>query len=409
MTGNKPTNIKNHTENHIENRTELLKNYLKRLGEGESLESVRSDFVEKFSEVDASEIMKAEQELLSEGTPLTEVQKLCDIHAALFHGATIEEKISNAEKAVSGNVDYSDKHTKALRLEKIIGHPLYTFTKENEALTELLNKYNETKDINVLAVIRDVSIHYAKKGDLIYPQLNVRHGISGPSDVMWTVDDEIRDEFASLMKEDNHNEKWNQRLEAVLKRIEDMIYKEQNILFPNCAVNFTEDEWIGIYHDSKDYAVCFGVENEIWDKAENISTKAAKKSEYSKEEIVMPGGHMTIEQLTALLNTIPLEISFIDDNNINRFFNEGPKVFKRPGMAIDREVFSCHPPKIEPMVRAIIEDFRNNKRDSVQVWTEKGGRSMLVTYKAVRDKEEKYIGTVELVQDMEFAKEHFKK
>lgn len=78
-------------------------------------------------------------------------------------------------------------------------------------------------------------------------------------------------------------------------------------------------------------------------------------------------------------------------------------------MAIDREVFSCHPPKIEPMVRAIIEDFRNNKRDSVQVWTEKGGRSMLVTYMAVRDKEENYIGTVELVQDMEFAKEHFKK
>lgn len=403
------TNIKNIIENNTENRTELLKKYLKRLGEGESLESVRSDFVEKFSEVDASEIMKAEQELLSEGTPLTEVQKLCDIHAALFHGATIEEKIANAEKAVSGSVDYSDKHTKALRLEKIIGHPLYTFTKENEVLTELLNRYNETKDINVLAVIRDVSIHYAKKGDLIYPQLNVRHGISGPSDVMWTVDDEIRDEFASLMKEDNHNEKWNQRLEAVLKRIEDMIYKEQNILFPNCAVNFTEDEWIGIYHDSKDYAVCFGVENEIWDKAENKSTKAANKSEYSKEEIVMPGGHMTIEQLTALLNTIPLEISFIDDNNINRFFNEGPKVFKRPGMAIDREVFSCHPPKIEPMVRAIIEDFRNNKRDSVQVWTEKGGRSMLVTYMAVRDKEENYIGTVEIVQDMEFAKEHFKK
>lgn len=406
---NTKTNIKNIIENNTENRAELLKKYLKRLGEGESLESVRSDFVEKFSEVDASEIMKAEQELLSEGTPLTEVQKLCDIHAALFHGATIEEKIANAEKAVSGSVDYSDKHTKALRLEKIIGHPLYTFTKENEALTELLNKYNETKDINVLAVIRDVSIHYAKKGDLIYPQLNVRHGISGPSDVMWTVDDEIRDEFASLMKEDNHNEKWNQRLEAVLKRIEDMIYKEQNILFPNCAVNFTEDEWIGIYHDSKDYAVCFGVENEIWDKAENKSTKAANKSEYSKEEIVMPGGHMTIEQLTALLNTIPLEISFIDDNNINRFFNEGPKVFKRPGMAIDREVFSCHPPKIEPMVRAIIEDFRNNKRDSVQVWTEKGGRSMLVTYMAVRDKEGNYIGTVELVQDMEFAKEHFKK
>lgn len=116
---------------------------------------------------------------------------------------------------------------------------------------------------------------------------------------------------------------------------------------------------------------------------------------------------MSVDQLTALLNTIPLEITFVDDNNINRFFNEGPKVFKRPGMAIDREVFSCHPPKIEPMVRRIIDDFRNNRRDEVPVWMEKGGRAMLVRYKAVRDKSGKYIGTVELVQDMEFAKEHF--
>jgi len=124
-------------------------------------------------------------------------------------------------------------------------------------------------------------------------------------------------------------------------------------------------------------------------------------------EIVMPGGHLTIEQLTALLNTIPLEISFVDTDNINRFFNEGPKVFKRPSMAIDRDVFSCHPPKIEPMVRQIIDDFRNNRRDDVSVWMEKGGRTMLVKYLAVRDKTGKYIGTVELVQDMEFAKEHF--
>lgn len=76
---------------------------------------------------------------------------------------------------------------------------------------------------------------------------------------------------------------------------------------------------------------------------------------------------MTVPQLEALLNTLPIEITFVDDNNINRFFNEGPKVFKRPQMAIDREVFSCHPPKIEAMVRAILDDFRNNKRDRVPV------------------------------------------
>ena len=116
---------------------------------------------------------------------------------------------------------------------------------------------------------------------------------------------------------------------------------------------------------------------------------------------------MTPEQLTALLNTIPAEITFVDADNINRFFNEGPKAFKRPGMAIDREVFSCHPPKIEAMVRAIIEDLRAGRRDVVPVWMEKGGRSMLVRYMAVRDAQRNYLGTVEVVEDMEFAREHF--
>lgn len=123
----------------------------------------------------------------------------------------------------------------------------------------------------------------------------------------------------------------------------------------------------------------------------------------------MPGGHLTLPQLTALLNTIPMEISFVDADNINRFFNEGPKVFKRPGMAIDREVFSCHPPKVEPMVRSIIDSFRNGKADRVPVWMDKGGRTMLVQYMAVRDAAGSYLGTVELVQDMEFAREHFAK
>ena len=121
----------------------------------------------------------------------------------------------------------------------------------------------------------------------------------------------------------------------------------------------------------------------------------------------MPGGHVTLEQLTALLNTIPVEITFVDENNINRYFNEGPKLFKRPSMAIDREVFSCHPPKIEPMVRTIIEDFRNGVRDEFPVWVEKQGKTMLVKYMAVRDKDGKYLGTAEFVQEMDFAKEHF--
>ena len=371
--------------------TELLKDYLKRLGNGEDLESVKKDFVQNFSDVDASEIMKAEQELIKEGTPITEVQKLCDVHSALFHGLTKEEKIANAEKAVEESLKkeersemkimpdaYVRKHELAKALRETKGHPLYSFTEENEKfgkeISDIRGALEKGEDVSKkISDFRQIAIHYAKKGDLIYPLLKVRYEISGPSDVMWTVDDEIRDELAAIDKESNHDE-----------------------------------EWYGIYEDAKDYALVYGIENR-WEEAEKYMQDKKKRHEaaISEGEIVMGGGHMSAAQLEAMLNTLPIEITFIDDNNINRFFNEGAKVFKRPGMAIDREVFSCHPPKIEPMVRSIIESFKNHTSDSVPVWMEKQGKPFLVTYYAVRDKKDIYLGTVEVVQDMQFAKEHF--
>lgn len=452
-------------------RIEKLKSYLKRLGEGESLEAVRKDFAAEFQGVEASEIMKAEEAILAEGTPITEVQKLCDVHSALFHGTT----------------DYSNKHEKSAALSQVKGHPLQTFTRENEALTKLIDRMKELladtdettgsgslpvdekqadtgkfpvdeKQVDTgnlpqiaaqLLKIREVAVHYAKKGDLLYPHLNARYGIAGPSAVMWTADDEIRDELGALCKalqkgreaaEQNAtgsfqssqwDVKWLERLQKVLMRAEEMIYKENHILFPNCAVNFTEEDWMGIYRDAKDYADCLGVHGEVWEEAENWlrKEKEAKKtvfkgtkdgqasegeedrvgSNFSDGVIHMPGGHMTIRQLTALLNTIPLEISFIDAEDRNCYFNEGPKVFKRAQMALGRSVFTCHPPKVETMVRRIIGEFREGTLDRVPVWMDKGGRTMLVTYMAVRDESGEYMGTMELVQDMEFAKEHFGK
>lgn len=445
-------------------RIEKLKSYLKRLGEGESLEAVRKDFAEEFQGVEASEIMKAEEAILAEGTPIMEVQKLCDVHSALFHGTT----------------DYSNKHEKSAALSQVKGHPLQTFTRENEALTKLIDRMKELlhdtdertcsgslpQIAALLLKIREVAVHYAKKGDLLYPHLNARYGIAGPSAVMWTADDEIRDELGALCKalqkgretaeqratESKGREtvgqnatgskkmadkspqwdvKWLERLQKVLLRAEEMIYKENHILFPNCAVNFTEEDWMGIYRDAKDYADCLDVHGEVWEEAENWlrKEKEAKKtvfkgtkdsqasegeedragSNFSDGVIHMPGGHMTIRQLTALLNTIPLEISFIDAEDRNCYFNEGPKVFKRAQMALGRSVFTCHPPKVETMVRRIIGEFREGTLDRVPVWMDKGGRTMLVTYMAVRDESGEYMGTMELVQDMEFAKEHFGK
>ena len=389
-----------------------IQEYLKRLGTDEDFEKVRADFVKEFEEVDAADIMQAEQQLLQNGTQLEEVQRLCDVHAALFHGKTKEEQIANAEKqSVAALKEKRQRSVEAYA--GIPGHPIRTFVLENKELEKVIAQCRAAIgtgkiEDELFERLREVSVHYAKKGDLLYPHLNVKYKISGPSAVMWTVDDEIRDELALLAKQRTNDSVWTERLQAVLVRMEEMIYKEQNILFPNCALNFTEEEWMQIYRDSKDYVKCLGVENEVWDQAEQYLNHMPEDQKHvTNDEIVMRGGHMTLEQLEAMLNIIPLELTFVDADNVNRYFNEGPKVFKRPGMAIDREVFSCHPPKIEQMVRKIIEDFRNGTRDQVPVWMNKNGRAMLVTYMAVRDRNQQYIGTVEVVQDMEFAREYF--
>ena len=541
-------------------RAEALRSLLDRLSEGEDLESVRADFVRDFKDVDPAEIMRAEQGLMESGMPLSKVQKLCDVHSALFHGDTREEKIANAEKAVQDSLknqagkeekNYINKSLEADALIQISGHPLSTFTKENEALGQYLentkarweslveslsgkaggkNKAEkaegaegaegvkgaqgaegakETPDWEALlatfseelAKLRSFTVHYAKKGDLLYPLLKVKYDISGPSQVMWTVDDEIRDTLGELNRELSEKSKGVRALKntgedlddeeeeyirskaeiaesilnsfflknylAVRNRMEEMIYKEENILFPMCALQFQKEEWIQIYFDSKDYEACFSVENETWKEAEENgntpekwrAVEASGDSEREKSgketseersgdfhaaelpqgagkmledllrrveslegksgnsgespsardgEIIMPGGHLKKNELIAMLNTLPVEITFVDKDNINRFFNEGPKVFKRPQMAIDREVFSCHPPKVEPMVRMIIGNFREGKEEEVPIWMEKGGKPFLVRYMAVRDKEQNYVGTLEAVTDMTEVKEHFR-
>lgn len=297
-------------------------------------------------------------------------------------------------------------------LMRIEGHPLNTFAVENRALERIVAECraqaeNGSVSHGLMEELRQLSVHYAKKGDLLYPHLKVKYNISGPSGILWTTDDEIRKELSYLSENENkQDEGWINRLKDILIRVEKMIYKENNVLFPNCAVNFTEGDWIGIYRDSKDYEVCFDMPEAVWEKAEEaLKEKTVLNS--NSAEITMPGGHMSVRQLAAMLNTIPLEITFVDEHDINRYFNEGHKVFKRPQMAVDREVFSCHPPKIEEQVRRIIAELKAGKLDKVPIWMEKNGKTMLVTYMAVREDDGNYLGTMEIVQDMEFAKEHF--
>ena len=395
-------------------RVEQLKGFLKRLGTGEELGAVREDFVSQFAHVEASEIMKAEQGLMREGTPLAEVQQLCDLHSALFHGSTIHEQMDAEHAKVEAVLEAQEKSQSVVTLVETVGHPINRLTEENKALDTLIEAFkvkvaNKTATVDDVNEVRQVSIHYAKKGDLLYPHLKIAYDISGPSMVMWTVDGDIRDGFGRLARAKSIDDAWYEEFDGLLTRAQEMIYKEQNILFPICAENFSAEEWYQIYKDTEQYEEIFGVERVAWAEAESALAAKVAPTSGDSNTIALIGGSLTLEQLDSMLNTMPMEITFVDHVDINRYFNDGEKVFKRPTTAIGRDVFSCHPPKVEPIVRGIIESFRNGERDNVAVWLEKVGRPFYVNYMAVRDQNNNYLGTLELVQDMQFAKEHFER
>ena len=192
-----------------------IKSYLQRLNHGEALENVQADFVRECKDVDPAEIMHAEQELLREGTSIEELQRLCDVHSALFHGSATDAQKLHAK-------DIQDQRlSAAAALIQISGHPLQTFTLENAALEKLIARAkqvleNGTINDGSLNELRQIAIHYAKKGDLLYPHLKVQYGISGPSAVMWTVDDEIRDEISFLAKMNDKEPEWQERFATVV-------------------------------------------------------------------------------------------------------------------------------------------------------------------------------------------------
>ena len=393
-------------------RVEQLKGFLKRLGTGEDLGAVREDFASQFAHVEASEIMKAEQGLMREGTPLAEVQQLCDLHSALFHGSTIHEQMESEHAKVEAVLEAQEKSKSVVSLIETVGHPLHQLTEENKALDALIESIrpkvaDKTATVDDVNAVRQVSVHYAKKGDLLYPHLKVAYDISGPSMVMWTVDGDIRDQLGDLAKSSQSVDDWYRRFDELLTRAQEMIYKEQNILFPICAENFSTEEWYQIYKDTAQYEEIFGVKRTAWAEAEAALATQTTKASGDDNTIALIGGSLTVDQLNAMLNTMPMEVTFVDHEDINRYFNDGEKVFKRPTTAIGRDVYSCHPPKVEPIVRGIIDSFRKGDRDNVAVWLEKQGRPFYVNYMAVRDQNNNYIGTLELVQDMQFAKDHF--
>ncbi len=410
-----------------EDKVEQLKDLLKRLHEGEALDAVRARFKTQFQDVAIDEIMAAEKSLMESGVPAKEVQKLCDLHAALFQD----------QKAY-------DCHVGLAQFE--LTHPIKYFEAEIEAIEQLLDRVDqllqedrwekvEAHTLNDLcADLAQIPIHYAKKGDLIYPLLNTKYGIIGPAKVMWAKDVEHRQALHRFLRDVKVNRKafLNQTL---FQDLREMCQKERAFLLPLCAKQLSQEDWRQIYEDIKAYETCLNVEQAVWDEGEGSRTSprqlrqqaqadstemqrigtndelnfegsatgGATEDQAQAQRIDLGYGSLTREELIAMLNTIPQEITFVDAKDINRYFNETPglKHFKRPKQALGRDVYSCHPPQAEAVVRKMISAFKSGERDLFVREVHRGPIHLIVEYRAVRNAEGAYLGVLELVREQE--------
>lgn len=379
--------------NYSAKRQELLKDIIRSLHEGESFENARAKFKEHFEDVTTQEISQMEQALIKEGMTINEVQRLCDVHAAVFEGAI------------------SDIH-QIKGPKETPGHPIQVFLAENEQIETLIKEeiepYLELKGKQDQLMLRvgldrlaEIHNHYARKEYLFFPNLE-KKGIDAPPKVMWAVDDEVRAEIKSLQQQlSNINldeVKIKKDMNAVILKIRDMIFKENNILMPLLIETLSFFDWVLVDSSSDEIGYFLEKPKASWKKAESDETV---EEEHITGEVKFDAGSLSPEVLNQLLNTLPLDMTFVDHEGHVKYFTQGKeRIFDRPKTIIGRHVNMCHPPQSVHVVEEIVESFKSGEKDNEDFWIRMKDMFVYIRYFAVRSKTGEYLGTLEVTQNI---------
>jgi DUF438 domain-containing protein len=383
------------------NRVRTLKDIIKTLHAGGDPEAVKSKLAEIVRETDYSEIVAMEQELMAEGMPVEEITCMCDLHSQVTRDVLTPVPPKPVEP----------------------GHPVDTFRRENEALSGVLLKLRlAMKEIQALDAgavatpqvlawraalneLMDLEKHYQRKENVFFPGLE-RHGITGPPKVMWAKDDEVRallKDLGEALKQEAGAEEWKvvaaSAGEMAVKAVEEMIYKEDRILLPMCLDVFTDEDWAEAWAASPRYGWCLVEPQRGYQPSAAVLKEAVKLA--GAEAVQLPTGALTLEQLVAIFSTMPVDITFVDADDRVAFFSEGPdRIFARTRAILGRQVQYCHPPRSVAVVDQIVSDFRSGRQSVAEFWIQLHGKFVHIRYFAVRDGEGKYLGTLEVTQDL---------
>lgn len=385
------------------NRIRVLKDIIKHLHAGNPPEQVQRQMREIVRQTDYSEIMAMEQELMAEGMPVEEVRAMCDLHSQVTRDVLVQIPTS---KAIAP------------------GHPVDTFRRENEALRNVivemkkvlaeLQGATEASDAVAIALclrqsfneLMDVDKHYQRKEHALFSYLE-RHGITGPSKVMWAKDDDVRNLLKllgqCLQLDSSAVDQWKAKLleaaTAALSAVQEMIYKEENILLPMSLETLSEDEWAEIWSASPKYGWCIVEPRLGYTPAVSVTLDSINVP--PSGALMLPTGNVSLEQLVAIFSTLPVDLTYVDADDRVAFFTEGPdRIFARSKTIIGRKVQNCHPPRSVETVEQILNDFRAGTQSVAEFWINFHDKFVHVRYFAVRNSDGTYLGTLELTQDL---------
>jgi len=384
-----------------EDRKQILKGMLNRLHEGADPEQIKEECRKKLGDVPPAEMAKVEDELVKEGMPREELQKFCDIHLALLKESFDKEgPIAPA------------------------GHPIHILMEEHKMLLQFAD---ELKDVakgmkgargstsagdkmdqlqHIVKHLRDSDSHYVREENVLFPSLE-KHGIKEPPAVMWMEHDKVRDikksiyqivDSFKIMAFGDFAGQLDVAALALAEMLSSHFYKENNILFPAALDVIGESEWLEIRHQFDELGYCCFTPEPAKIAFGDIEGPVIKSE--VKGMISFETGSLSGEQIEAILNSLPVDVTFVDKQDTVCYFSQSKdRVFPRAKAIIGLKVQQCHPQKSVHIVNQILEDFRSGKKDVAQFWINLQGKLVHIRYFAVR-KGGDYMGCLEVTQDI---------
>ncbi len=383
-----------------------LKRFILRLRDEVSPNDIQEEFQQLFEDANVVDVLLAELTLLMTDDEITieDMKRLEPLRARLTE---------------NGQHEKGNKVTEA-------HHPIQIYKEENAALLGVLNRMKELlmwfeqnpseaqetaeqKEMQLcIQQLGEFHNHYHRKEKLFFPIME-RYGYMGPLRTMWMIDDQIRVLYQGLKGEVNRlpevdPTRIQKRFHSFAGKFKKMIFKEEKMLLPILQYLFTEENWLAVANESE----AFGYALIEAPKEKRMPTDAKKKVAHSTsatENFKFGGGYLTTEEANLILNNLPLEITFIDQSGLFKYFNEmtaaSEMMLVRTPSSIGRHVSNCHPPKSLKKVMTIIRDLKSGIRTSESMWFKKKDEYIHITYKAIFNEHGEFMGVLEYVQDIQ--------